>query len=138
VLKPGGRALIYQMFTTSLLNPAEAAFLLPVMSCRPSAMRPGDTEAAIANAGLRIDRCVELGSEWGEYYHEHAPARTRHLLRGCCVILIGIARFGKLSSRVYLLSAPGEPPGRLRARRVPVEQSSGVSHGCSGTGQHFC
>jgi ubiquinone/menaquinone biosynthesis C-methylase UbiE len=140
VLKPGGRALIYQMFTTSLLNPAEAAFLLPVMSCWPSAMRPEDTEAAIANAGLRIDRCVELGSEWGEYHHEHVPARTRHLLHAARLLRDPdryIARFGKqnydiklgdclwhiyrmigkLGSRIYLLSAPGEPPGRLPARR---------------------
>jgi ubiquinone/menaquinone biosynthesis C-methylase UbiE len=48
VLKPGGRALVYQMFTTSLLEPAEAAFLLPVMGCQAAAMRPENTEAAIA------------------------------------------------------------------------------------------
>ena len=139
VLKPGGRALIYQMFTTSLLEPAEAAFLLPVMGCRASAMRPEDTEAAIACAGLRIDRCVVLGSEWGEYYHEHVPARSRHLLHAARLLRDPeryIARFGKqnydiklgdclwhvyrmigkLSSRVYLLSAPGDPPGRDEAK----------------------
>ena len=137
VLKPGGRALIYQMFTTSLLEPGEAAFLLPVMGCWPSAMRPEDTEAAIAGAGLRVDQCIEVGSEWGEYYHEHVPARTRQLLHAARLLRDPeryIARFGrqnydiklgdclwhiyrmigKLSGRVYLLSAPGEPPGRLR------------------------
>ena len=142
VLKPGGRALIYQMFTTSLLSPAEASFLLPVMSCWPSAMRPEDTEAAIAEAGLRIDRCTVLGSEWGEYHHERMPARSRHLLHAARLLRDPeryVARFGKqnydiklgdclwhvyrmigkLSSRIYLLSAPGAPPGRLRARRVP-------------------
>ena len=129
VLKPGGRALIYQMFTTSLLEPAEAAFLLPVMGCRAAAMRPENTEAAIAGAGLRIDQRVVLGSEWGEYYHEHA--RSPHLLHAARLLRDPgryIARFGrenydiklgdclwhvyrmigKLSSRVYLLSAPGE------------------------------
>jgi 2-polyprenyl-3-methyl-5-hydroxy-6-metoxy-1,4-benzoquinol methylase len=128
VLKPGGRALIYQMFTTSSLSPAEAAFLLPVMGCWTSAMRPENTEAAIASAGLRIDRCIELGSEWGEYSHEHVPARTRHLLHAARLLRDPgryIARFGqqnydiklgdclwhiyrmigKLSSRIYLLSA---------------------------------
>ena len=94
-------------------------------------MRTGGTEAAITNAGLRIDRRVELGSEWGEYYHEHVPARTRHLLHAARLLRDPdryIARFskqnydiklgdclwhiyrmiGKLSARVYLLSAPGE------------------------------
>ena len=33
VLKPGGRAVIYQTFATSRLEPGEAAFLLPVMGC---------------------------------------------------------------------------------------------------------
>jgi SAM-dependent methyltransferase len=132
VLKPGGRALIYQMFTTTRLEPAEAAFLLPVMACWASAMSPENTEAAIAGAGLRIDRCVVLGSEWGEHYHEHVPERSRHLLHAARLLRDPeryVARFGqqnydiklgdclwhvyrmlgKLSGRVYLLSAPGEP-----------------------------
>jgi ubiquinone/menaquinone biosynthesis C-methylase UbiE len=135
VLKPGGRALIYQMFTTSLLYPAEAAFLLPVMGCWAAAMRPENTEAAIADAGLRIDRCTGLGSEWGEYYHEHMPTRSRHLLHAARLLRDPeryVARFGKqnydiklgdclwhvyrmigkLSSRVYLLSAPSGPLAR--------------------------
>jgi SAM-dependent methyltransferase len=132
VLKPGGRALIYQMFTTNLLEPTEAAFLLPVMACRAAAMRPENAEAAIAEAGLHIDQCTVLGSQWGEYYHEHEPERSRHLLHaarlqrdperyiaqfgkrnydiklGDCLWHI-YRMIGKLSSRVYLLSAPGDP-----------------------------
>jgi SAM-dependent methyltransferase len=134
VLKPGGRALIYQMFTTSLLEPAEAAFLLPVMGCWAAAMRPENAGTALAGAGLRIDRCIVLGSEWGEYYHEHVPERSRHLLHAARLQRDPeryIARFGKqnydiklgdclwhiyrmigkLSGRIYLLSAPGEPSG---------------------------
>jgi SAM-dependent methyltransferase len=130
VLRPGGRALIYQMFATRLLEPGEAAFLLPVMACFPAAMRPETTEAAITGAGLRIDRCVVLGTEWGEYAHEHGPHPGRHLLHAARLIRAPdryIARFGKenydiklgdclwhiyrmigkLSSRIYLLSAPG-------------------------------
>jgi SAM-dependent methyltransferase len=130
VLRPGGRALIYQMFATSLLEPGEAAFLLPVMGCSPAAMRPETTEAAISGAGLRIDRCVILGTEWGEHAHEHAPYPGRHLLHAARLIRAPdryVARFGKenydiklgdclwhiyrmigkLSSRVYVLSAPG-------------------------------
>jgi SAM-dependent methyltransferase len=128
VLRPGGRALIYQMFTTGLLEPAEAAFLLPVMGCDPAAMSQESTEAAIGAAGLRIDRRVTLGTEWGEYAAEHAPDPGRHLLHAARLIRDPgryIARFGKenydiklgdclwhiyrmigkLSGRVYLLSA---------------------------------
>jgi SAM-dependent methyltransferase len=128
VLRPGGRALVYQMFATSLLEPKEAAFLLPVMGCSPAAMRPENTEAAITGAGLRIDRCVVLGTEWGEHAQEHAQQPGRHLLHAARLIRDPdryIARFGqenydiklgdclwhiyrmigKLSGRIYLLSA---------------------------------
>lgn len=130
VLKPAGRALIYQMFATRLLEPAEAGFLLPVMGCSAAAMRPETTEAAITGAGLRIDRCVLLGTQWGEYAVEHAPDPGRDLLHAARLIRAPgryIARFGKenydiklgdclwhiyrmigkLSSRIYLLSASG-------------------------------
>jgi SAM-dependent methyltransferase len=130
VLRPGGRALVYQMFATSALEPAEAAFLLPVMGCAAEAMRPEITEAAIDAAGLRTDDCVVLGTEWGEYVQERAARPGRHLLHAARLIRDPdryIARFGqqnydiklgdclwhvyrmigKLSSRVYLLSAPG-------------------------------
>ena len=130
VLRPGGRAVIYQMFATSRLEPGEAAFLLPVMGCSAASMRPENTEAAIAGAGLRIDRCVIVGTEWGEYAQEHGPQPGRHLLHAARLIRDPdryITRFGqenydiklgdclwhiyrmigKLSGRIYLLSAPG-------------------------------
>jgi SAM-dependent methyltransferase len=129
VLKKGGRTLIYQMFATSRLQPAEAAFLLPVMACSAAAMDPENAEAAMTGAGLRIDRCVVLGSEWGEYYQEHAPDPRSHVLHAARLLRDPdryIARFGKenydiklgdclwhiyrmlgkLSGRVYVLSAP--------------------------------
>ncbi len=131
VLKPGGRAMIYQMFATSLLEPGEAAFLLPVMGCSASAMRPENSEASIKAAGLRTDGCVVLGSEWGEHNWEHAPERCRHLLHAARLLrdperyiaLFGKRNYdiklgdclwhvyrmiGKLSGRVYLLSAPDD------------------------------
>jgi hypothetical protein len=99
------------------------------MGCSPAAMRPESTEAAITGAGLRIDRCAVLGTEWGEYAQEHAQQPGRHLLHAARLIRDPdryITRFGqenydiklgdclrhiyrmigKLSSRVYLLSAP--------------------------------
>jgi hypothetical protein len=118
------------MFATSLLEPGEAAFLLPVMGCSPEAMRPENTEAAISDADLRIDHCVILGTERGEYAQEHARHQGRHLLHVARLIRdpdryitrFGIQNYdiklgdclwhiyrmiGKLSGRVYLLSAPG-------------------------------
>jgi hypothetical protein len=73
---------------------------------------------------------VILGTEWGEYTQEHGPRPDRHLLHAARLIRDPgryISRFGqenydiklgdclwhiyrmigKLSSRVYLLSAPG-------------------------------
>jgi hypothetical protein len=112
------------------------------MGCYAAAMRPETTEAAITGAGLRIDRCIVLGSEWGEYYHEHVPGRSRHLLHAARLLRDPeryVARFGqqnydiklgdclwhvyrmigKLSSRVYLLSAPTGPLARERSCRIP-------------------
>lgn len=128
VLKAGGRALVYQMYATDRLERREAEFLLPVMGCSPAAMRPENTESAVKRAGLRIDRCVVLGTDWGEYAQEHATTPGRHLLHAARLIREPeryIARFGeenydiklgdclwhiyrmigKLSGRVYLLSA---------------------------------
>ena len=130
VLKPNGRALIYQMYATDRLEQREAEFLLPVMGCSPAAMRPENTDAAVDRAGLHIDRCVVLGTDWGEYAQEHATAPGRHLLHAARLIRDParyVARFGeenydiklgdclwhiyrmigKLSGRVYLLSPAG-------------------------------
>jgi SAM-dependent methyltransferase len=129
VLKPGGRALIYQMFTTSRLQPSEAAFLLPVMACSAAAMDPENAEAAMRGAGLQVDHCEVLGSQWGEYRQEHSLSARPHLLHAARLLRDPdryIARFGKenydiklgdclwhvyrmlgkLSGRVYVLSAP--------------------------------
>jgi ubiquinone/menaquinone biosynthesis C-methylase UbiE len=129
VLRPGGRALIYQMFSTDQLQPAEAAWLLPVMGCVERSMRPQVTEAAIRDAGLRLDECVEVGSQWGEYAQEQTGAVGRDLLhaarllrdparyisqfgQGNYDIALGdclwhiYRMIGKFSGRIYLLTAP--------------------------------
>jgi hypothetical protein len=38
------------------------------------------TDAAIAAAGLRVDDCIELGSEWGEWAEEESGKPGRRLL----------------------------------------------------------
>src|SRR5262249_21225525 len=79
-LKPGGRALIYQMFGTDRLQPRAAEFLWRTMGGVPANADPAHTEVAIAASGLRIEQCLALGSEWSEYTQEHAGKGGRKLL----------------------------------------------------------
>ena len=90
---------------------------------------PRRTEAAIATAGLRVDECIVLGSEWGERAEEESGVNGRRLLyaarllrdperyceqfgRQAYEIMLGdclwhvYAMIGKLERRVYLLSRP--------------------------------
>jgi SAM-dependent methyltransferase len=126
VLKPGGTAVVYQMYATDLMEPAEAARLYSAMGCVPANMRTEHTEAAIAASGLRVRRREELGAEWGEYAHEHAGDGARRLAHAARLLRdperyarrFGRANYdialgdclwhvyrmiGKLSGRVYLL-----------------------------------
>ncbi|MEV4017472.1 class I SAM-dependent methyltransferase [Nonomuraea angiospora] len=132
VLKPGGRALIYQMFATDRLEPQEAGWLLPTMGCVAASMVPEHAEAAIEAAGLRIDRRIVLGTEWAEWGHEHSGKGGRKLLHAARLLRepdryierFGQANYdialgdslwhvyrliGKLSDRIYLLSSPARP-----------------------------
>jgi SAM-dependent methyltransferase len=129
VLKPGGRALIYQAFATDRLEPREAAWLLPTMGCVARNMRPAFTEDAIHEAGLMVERCYVLESEWGEFGQEQTGKPARKLLHAARLlrdpqryieqfgpenydIALGDALWhvyrmiGKLSDRVYVLSRP--------------------------------
>ena len=128
VLRPGGHALVYQMFGSELLEPGEAAWLWATMGVVPASADPARTVAAIAAAGLRIDERLEIGSEWSEWAEEHHRSASRKLLHvsllrrnrvgylerygqaaydmmlGDCLWHV-YAMIGKLIRRVYLLSA---------------------------------
>ena len=130
VLRPGGHVLVYQMFGSGLLEAREAAWLWATMGVVPENADPARTEAAIATAGLRIDECLEIGSEWSEWAEEHHASVGRKLLHasrlrrdqarylerygqaaydmmlGDCLWHV-YAMIGKLNRRVYLLSADG-------------------------------
>jgi SAM-dependent methyltransferase len=80
VLRPGGRALIYHMFGTELLEPREAAWLFATMGVAGANADPARSEAAIGAAGLRIDQCMTIGTEWGEWAQEHHGHGARALL----------------------------------------------------------
>ncbi|HUG24531.1 class I SAM-dependent methyltransferase [Piscinibacter sp.] len=105
VLKPGGHAVVYQMFATDRLEPAEAAWLLPTLGCFAENMRPEYSEAIIRAAGLEVDRCVEIGTEWGEYDQEQTGKPGRKLLHAAR--LLGdpdryIERFGRVNYDIAL------------------------------------
>jgi SAM-dependent methyltransferase len=129
VLRPGGRALVYQMFGTELLEAREGAWLFDTMGVVPANAEPDRTEAAIGASGLNIDRCIAVGTEWGEWAQEHHGRGGRKLLhaarlqrdparyidrfgRDAYDMMLGdclwhvYAMIGKLTRRVYVLSAP--------------------------------
>lgn len=127
ILRPAGRALIHQMFGTDRLETREARWLFTTMGVVPSNAAPDRTEQAIAAAGLRVDDCIELGTEWSEYAEESHGTAGRKLLHAARLlrdplryttrygkaaydIMLGdclwhvYRMIGKLSPRVYLLS----------------------------------
>jgi SAM-dependent methyltransferase len=127
VLKRGGRAVVYQMFATELLEPQEADLL--ARGGGFAGDRGEWTDAAIAATGLHVDRVVEIGTEWGEWAQERNGGPGRKLLyaarlqRSASVYIerYGEAAFdmimadclwhvyamiGKLTRRAYLLTRP--------------------------------
>jgi hypothetical protein len=117
------------MFGTDQLEPREATWLWDTMGVVPASADPARTEAAITAAGLGIDQCIALGSEWGEWAEEHSGQGGRTLLhaarllrdresylqqygQAACDMMLGdclwhiYAMIGKLTRRVYVLSRP--------------------------------
>lgn len=127
VVRAGGHMLVYQTFATDRLEPREAAEICAALDCVPGSMEPGRTEAAIAAAGFRIDECIILGSEWGEFieeasgragtlllhagrllrdpdrYSDRFGRRNYEIKLGDCLWYV-YRLIGKLSGRVYVLS----------------------------------
>lgn len=129
VLRTGGYMLIYHNFETDRLEPREAEWQWANGSAVPGNQNPQHVEAAFAGAGLQIEQCIELASEFGEYAEEKNGQVGRRLLHAARLLRAPeryIAKFGqtnydvmlgdclwhiyrmigKLSSRVYLLKAP--------------------------------
>jgi SAM-dependent methyltransferase len=127
VLRANGRALVYQTFGTGRLEPREAEWLWTTMGVVATSADQARTDAAIAAAGLRIDDCIALGSEWGEWAEEQAGKTGRRLLHASRLlrdpqrytaqfgprayeIMLGdclwhvYGMIGKLDRRVYVLS----------------------------------
>jgi SAM-dependent methyltransferase len=79
VLRPGGRALIYQALAGTRLEPREAAELWSATGIVPASADRERVEAAIAGAGFRVDETIDL-REWGERAEETSGKGGRRLL----------------------------------------------------------
>lgn len=77
VARPGAPILVFQMFATPWLEPAEAYRLWPPLAVVARNTDRAAFERAVADAGLRIERRDELASEWREFLEEgDAAAET--------------------------------------------------------------
>jgi SAM-dependent methyltransferase len=126
VLRPGGRALVYQTFATDRLGAREADWLWRALGGEAGSADPVRAEAAIAAAGLRVEERIDLGSESDEWSEERSGKVGRKLLHAARLlrqperyrtrfgeaayeIMLGdclwqvYAMLGKLERRVYLL-----------------------------------
>jgi SAM-dependent methyltransferase len=129
VLKPCGRALVFQMTATDWLSPAEAAFMWPSAGMHATSLDPQRIEAAITGAGLGIVQCIQLHGETRERSEEDGIASSSKQLLWVSRMLRNreafVERFGtiayeyvltdslwgvyqmigKLNPRIYVLSA---------------------------------
>ena len=104
VLRPGGRAIVYSMFATELLEPAESASFWSA-TVVPESTDPARVERAIADAGLRIDECVPIGSDWGEWAEEESGKPGKRLLWAARLLRAPdryIERFGRANYDIML------------------------------------
>src|SRR5438105_137039 len=80
VLKPGGAAVIYTVFATQRLEPREAAAFQPLGNV-PQNLERARVEAAFEQAGFRVERREEIGTEFREYDEERGQPVSESLLR---------------------------------------------------------
>jgi SAM-dependent methyltransferase len=81
VLKPGGSAVIYTVFATPRLEPREAAAVNRPLGNVPQNLERAWVEEAFKQAGFRVERLEEIGTEFREYDEERTQPVSRSLLR---------------------------------------------------------
>lgn len=105
VLRVGGRALVYQVLSTERLEPREALELWQPLGVLPENADPKHAERAMLGAGLLIDECIVIASEWGERAEETKGAGTRRLLHAARSLRSPeryIGRFGRTNYEIML------------------------------------
>jgi SAM-dependent methyltransferase len=105
VLRPGGRAMVYLMLAGDRLELREAETFFELTRTVGSTFDASRVEAAIADAGLRIDERLEIGSEWGELAEEENGKPGRRLLWAARLLREPegyIAGFGRANYEVML------------------------------------
>jgi SAM-dependent methyltransferase len=81
VVRPDGWVLVHATFATDLLGEAEAEMLDRHLGNVPGNLARQGVEAALTRAGLRVERTVEIGTEWREHAEERHQPVSRALLR---------------------------------------------------------
>jgi SAM-dependent methyltransferase len=131
VAKPGAAVLVFAVFATDLLEPAEATAMFDALAIVPASAERANFERATSSAGLVIERHIRLDGQWREHGEEHDGGRTScQLLRiarmrrdpqryvdalgaqGYAIelwnCLYGVYQLlGKLSASIYVLRRPG-------------------------------
>jgi SAM-dependent methyltransferase len=74
VLRPGGGMVLYAVFATDRLEPADRALLVEELGNSAASMHQPTVEATVAAAGFGITRRERIGGEWTEHWLEHDPA----------------------------------------------------------------
>ncbi|MEY2432512.1 MAG: hypothetical protein QOC92_2237 [Acidimicrobiaceae bacterium] len=104
VLRPGGRGLVYQVFTGANMTDAEAEEFWRSGGTAKS-VRPDDMEHAINAARLSVTDRVDFGSEWGEAGQERSGTPGRRLLHAARLLRAPgryIDEFGDTAYRIMM------------------------------------
>lgn len=81
VLRPGGRVVLYSVVATELLEPGDEGLLAPHLSVVRASLDEDAVEAALAGAGLAVERKEVIATEWREWEEERTQPTSRALLR---------------------------------------------------------
>lgn len=76
VLRPGGQMLVYQTFSTDLLEPKEADFIYRTMSIVPQNQSDAFFEETARAVGFAIAEKDAVASEWREFWEEDGSRKT--------------------------------------------------------------
>jgi ubiquinone/menaquinone biosynthesis C-methylase UbiE len=80
VLRPGGRMLVYQTFSTELMEANEAAFIYETMGIVAQNQSDAFFESTARSVGFAIGEKDVVASEWREFWEEDGSRKTANQL----------------------------------------------------------